>query len=552
MFEFEKVQGAARQLCRRAMLAALLVAPAAAQAQVAAPASEDSSDGRTGSAQAAQDDRQVDINEYIVRGNTVLDARTIERTVTPYLGPQRKMKDIEAARDALQAAYQQKGYQSVYVDLPGQQVAGGVVYLQVTETKVGRVRVVGAQYQSPLAVRDQVPSLQEGRVPDFNQAQVELGELNRAAKRQVMPLVKQGALPGTMDVDLKVEDQSPWRFSASVNNDHSADTEDLRATLSAGHDNLWQLGHVASLTFFGAPEDLDQAKVWSGSYTAPFQGTPWSLEATAYTSDSNVVTSGDTNVLGKGSAVGLKLNYTVPNTGTWFHSFGFGIDFKDSDEELRLGAEGDSVPLKYAPLTLSYTGFQQTENNQFSLGISATAGVRNLFGYGSGWEEFDQKRFQASPSFLLLKADASFTHTLKGGSQWYARLAGQATDSPLVSGEQFAAGGMYSVRGYLSAEAIGDFGVLGSVEWRTAPLPLWSSVLQDWRWYAFVDAARLGLREPLPEQQDRFSLASFGIGSSVKFGEHFFLRVDYALPLKEGPNTDNDEPNLHFNVGASY
>lgn len=94
--------------------------------------------------------------------------------------------------------------------------------------------------------------------------------------------------------------------------------------------------------------------------------------------------------------------------------------------------------------------------------------------------------------------------------------------------------------------------MLGSVEWRTAPLPLWSSLLQDWRWYAFVDAARLGLREPLPEQQDRFSLASFGIGSSVKFGEHFFLRVDYALPLKEGPNTDNDEPNLHFNVGASY
>lgn len=556
MFEFEKVQGAARRLRRRALLVALLVAllavPAAVQAQAAAQASESPSGDPAGAAQTAQDDRQVDINEYIVRGNTVLDARTIERTVTPYLGPQRKMKDIEAARDALQAAYQQKGYQSVYVDLPGQQVAGGVVYLQVTETKVGRVRVVGAQYQSPLAVRDRVPSLQEGQVPDFNQGQLELGELNRTAKRQVMPLVKQGALPGTMDVDLKVEDKSPWRFSASVNNDHSADTEDLRATLSAGYDNLWQLGHIASLTFFGAPEDLDQAKVWSGSYVAPFQGTPWSLEGTAYTSDSTVVTSGDTNVLGKGSAVGLKLNYTVPNTGNWFHSFGFGIDFKDSDEELRLGAEGDSVPLKYAPLTLSYTGFQQTENNQFSLGISATAGVRNLFGYGSGWEEFDQKRFQASPSFLLLKADASFTHTLKGGSQWYARLAGQATDSPLVSGEQFAAGGMYSVRGYLSAEAIGDFGVLGSVEWRTAPLPLWSSLLQEWRWYAFVDAARLGLREPLPEQQDRFSLASFGIGSSVKFGEHFFLRVDYALPLKEGPNTDNDEPNLHFNVGASY
>ena len=70
MLEFEKVQGAAKHLCRRAMLAALLAAPAAAQAQAAAQVSENPSDDRNGS---AQDDRQVDINEYIVRGNTVLD-----------------------------------------------------------------------------------------------------------------------------------------------------------------------------------------------------------------------------------------------------------------------------------------------------------------------------------------------------------------------------------------------------------------------------------------------------------------------------------------------
>lgn len=550
MFEHHRLQDTVERPRRCALLIALLAA--AASQTALAQTSSGSVVPAAPAAQSSESDRKVDINEYIVRGNTVLDARTIERTVTPYLGPQRKMKDIESARDALQAAYQQKGYQSVYVDLPDQQVSGGVVYLHVTETKVGRVRVVGAEYHSPLEVRDRVPSLKEGQVPDFNRAQAELGELNRTAKRQVVPLVKQGALPGTMDVDLKVEDRSPWRFSASVNNDHSADTEDLRATLSVGHDDLWQRGHIASLTFFGAPQDLDQAKVWSGSYTVPFQGTPWSLEGSAYTSDSNVVTTGDTNVLGKGSAFGLKANYSLVGTGNWFHSLGFGVDVKDSDEELRLGAEGSSVPLKYAPLTLSYAGLQQTENDQLSISLSATAGIRNLLGYGSDSAEFDQKRYRANPSFLLFKADTNYTHTLEGGSQWYARLAGQVTDSPLVSGEQFAAGGMYSVRGYLSAEAIGDFGVLGSLEWRTAPLPLWSSVLQDWRWYAYLDAARLGLREPLPEQQDRFSLASFGIGSSVKFGEHFFLRLDYALPLKEGPNTDNDEPNLHFNVGASY
>ncbi len=83
------------------------------------------------------------------------------------------------ARDALQAAYQEKGYQSVYVELPEQQVSGGVVYLQVTETTVGRVRVVGAKHYSPVELREEVPALEEGKVPDFAQVQRELAQVNR-------------------------------------------------------------------------------------------------------------------------------------------------------------------------------------------------------------------------------------------------------------------------------------------------------------------------------------------------------------------------------------
>ncbi len=71
---------------------------AAEQAAAAAPAS----------AQAAEAERRVNVNEYIVRGNTVLDVRSIERAVTPFLGPARTMKDIEGARDALLAVYQQR------------------------------------------------------------------------------------------------------------------------------------------------------------------------------------------------------------------------------------------------------------------------------------------------------------------------------------------------------------------------------------------------------------------------------------------------------------
>lgn len=495
--------------------------------------------------------RQVTISEYLVRGNTVLDARAIEEAVTPFLGPDRTLKDVEAARDALVAAYQARGYQSVYVDLPEQQVEQGLVVLQVSETTVGRLRVVGAQYNSPLDIRQQVPALTEGQVPDFTQAQVELTALNRGPKRQVMPLVRQGSLPNTMDVDLKVDDSSPWRGNVGLNNDYSADTKKLRTSVSLGHDNLWQLGHSATISFFGTPGDFSQTKVWSASYIAPLGRDGWTVEATGYRSNSAVASTGGTNVLGKGHALGMKLNYTVPASGTWWHSFSAGIDFKDNQEALQLNNTGTRVPLRYVPLGLSYNGFAQTDAATYGLGLSLVAGTRTAFGYGSNSKAFDDKRYKAAPSFLLLKGDANATYTLGSGAQLSGKLAMQLTDAPLVSGEQMAAGGANSVRGYLSAEATGDYGVSGGAEWRTPQLDYFSR-LENWRLYAFADGARLRLRDPLPEQKGLFGLASVGLGTSFQLWNYLNGRLDFAYPLRDGPRTHKHVRRINFNLSASY
>lgn len=39
-------------------------------------------------------------------------------------------------------------------------------------------------------------------------------------------------MPGTMDVDLNVDDKNPWGGSLTLNNDYSADTKRLRAIAS--------------------------------------------------------------------------------------------------------------------------------------------------------------------------------------------------------------------------------------------------------------------------------------------------------------------------------
>ncbi|WP_025140673.1 ShlB/FhaC/HecB family hemolysin secretion/activation protein [Achromobacter sp. DH1f] len=539
MHDFESRVGALRAMMRRAPGAMVLALAAGAAWAQPAPAADSNA-------------RRVNINEYIVRGNTVLDARDIEKAVYPYLGPDRTLADIESAREALQTIYQERGYQSVYVDLPEQQVADGIVFLQVAETKVGRVRVVGAKHYSPLTIRDEVPALQEGAVPNFNQAQAQLTDLNKGASRQVVPLVKEGRVPGTMDVDLKVEDKNPWHASLGLNNDYSADTKRLRSTASLGYDNLWQLGHSVSLTFFTAPQETDNAKVWSGSYSMPLD-KQWSLQFTGYKSDSNVATIGGTNVLGKGFSFGMSAIYTLAPQGDWYNSLSVGLDYKKFDETTRFGNNEDRIPLKYVPFTFSYNGYRYSESSQSSLGLSVVGASRSFFGMGSDWKEFDDKRYRASPSFALLRGDGTHTQNLFGDWQLGLRTGFQLSSGALVSNEQFSAGGSTSVRGYLAAERTGDDGFLGSVEWRTPSLARWlGSNVNEWRFYAFADAATLRLRDPLPEQDSSYSLASVGLGTRLQVLDWLSGSLDWGYPLKDGPNTKKHDPRLNFSVRASF
>jgi hemolysin activation/secretion protein len=151
-------------------------------------------------------------------------------------------------------------------------VKNGVILLQ-TEAKVGRLRVEGARYDSPQNIRDAVPALAEGKVPDFNQAQQQLTGLNRSADRQVIPVLKPGTMPQTVDVDLKVDDHSPLHGTLELNNDNSPGTSALRTSASLSYSNLWQLGHVISGTYVIAPQHPNDARVYAFSYLAPIRDT---------------------------------------------------------------------------------------------------------------------------------------------------------------------------------------------------------------------------------------------------------------------------------------
>ncbi|KLU24857.1 membrane protein [Caballeronia mineralivorans PML1(12)] len=498
--------------------------------------------------------QSFDVNEYIVRGNTTLESLEIEKAVYPFEGPGRSLTDVNAARDALQKAYQDKGYQSVVVELPPQQVKNGVIVLQVVEAKVGRLRVEGAKYYSPQNIRDAVPALAEGGVPDFTVAQQQLTDLNRSADRQVIPVLKPGTLPQTVDVDLKVDDHNPLHGSLEVNNDNSPSTSSLRTTASLSYSNLWQLGHVLSGTYLLAPQHPNDARVYSFSYLAPLKDSHWSLLATVVHSDSNVASLGGTNVLGKGTTYGLTAIYALPSTETYAQSVSVEIDRKHYDENVSLAGQTSTAPLTYVPVTFSYNGQLSRQHSQTAFSASLTTGIRGL---GSSANEFDNKRFNATPDFIYGKFDVNHTQNFDHDIQANAHVSAQFANSPLVSSEQFAAGGMNSVRGYMQAEDTADSGVIGSLELRSPSIAKYlggavGSKVNEWRFHAFVDAAHLWLLSPLPEQTASFNLLSMGVGTRVQLLKYASADFEAGWPLKAGGTTKQYSPRFDFFVRLAF
>lgn len=504
-------------------------------------------------------ERRVDIDAYDVDGNSKLDQDTIESAVYPFLGPQRTRQDVESARAALEHAYQDRGFQSVVVEIPPQTVNDGIVKLHVVEAPIGRLRVVGSRYYLPSKIKDQLPALTEGQVPNLKEAQNELNDVNRLPDRRVTPTLKPGKVPGTIDVDLHVNDTLPVHGSVEVNNDHSPNTQPLRALATVHYDDLWQEGHSISFTFLRAPENVHSGQVFSGSYLAPVWDSPWSILTYGYTSNSDVNTLGGTNVLGDGYTIGTRGVLQLPSFDEFTQSLNFGIDFKHFLEGVTFGTSGTLANIDYWPLTAAYNLNWNTPDTQVDTSTTVVLGTREL---GSPPVEFENNRAFARANFVHLNADVTLTQHFDADIQGIVHVSGQLADQPLLSSEQFAAGGLTSVRGYLQSEAIGDDGILESTELRSPSLvpllsdwvgPDWSSALiDDWRFVGFSDLARVWIIGALPGQTDAFTLESVGGGMRISLLSHFVGLVDVGVPLRSGPSTPARKPRLSFSVKTEF
>ncbi len=513
-------------------------------------------------AQPSEPDTTFDVWEYRVLGNTVLDVRAIETAVYPHLGPARSLADVQQARTSLEAAFRDKGYGTVYVDIPEQDTAEGIVRLQVTEGRLDRVQITGARYFANGRIRDRLPALEPGVVPALPKLQDQLALVNREnPDRTVTPILRAGRTPGTVDVELRVDDRLPLHGSLELNDRYSADTTETRLAANLSYGNLFQRHHSLSLQYQVAPQAPDESRVLAATYVAPL--SPSNLLAFyAVDTQSDVAALGTLSVLGQGRIYGARWIRLLPADSGRFHNLTLGFDFKDFDESIRLDELGAPIdtPIAYGAWSIAYAGGSNSAAWRASWNLGANLGLRGVL---NSADEFNAapndptdtrgKRSGAKPNYFYLRGNGSVERSLPRGFTAAIRLAGQFTTEPLINNEQFAIGGADSVRGFVESDQLGDMGISGSLELRGPSMSKWlGESVRDARAFVFYDAGIISVIDPGPEQISRFDLASVGAGLRFSGFGGLDAALDWAYPLVPSTRVRDGESRVHFSVKYGF
>ncbi len=504
------------------------------------------------------------MREYRVLGNTVLETRHIEGVLYPRLGPNKHFSDIEAARGALEEAYHAAGYGTVFVDIPPQQVVDGIVRLHVTEAKL-RVRSIGgARFFSEGQLLAELPASRPGTVPKLSDLQQQIGVVNAAsADRSVVPVLKAGPEPGTMDLALRVDDHLPLHGSVELDNQATPDTKPLRATVALSYDNLFNELDSIAAQYTVAPQKWGQVGVFAANYAFHpiWNGVRPSLSFT--NSSSDVAALGTLGVIGAGQIFSGRLVAPLQQAPGATQLLTMGLDYKHFHNTLDLAVTPTNntpvviEPTSYVNASLGYTGAWQQyasgsgaapELRRFeTISLVANVGPRGL---ANNSTDFANGRYQGGGNYAYLRLDSAFTANLPLDLQLGLRFGAQVALEPLLAYEQMNVTGVAGVRGYLEAEDLGDSAYMASMQLRSPIFHRAAYKLLDV--FGFFDAGQSHYIDALPGEPSHTELRSVGFGMDVLPGHAVTGQLIWADPLVNGPRTRAHESRLLFDLKGSF
>ncbi len=502
----------------------------------------------------AEQEQTFEIAEFKVEGNTLFTNERLSLLLDDFIGPGKTAADVDKARETLEKFHHDEGYPSVLVNIPEQKVEGGVIRLQVIESRIGVTRVTGNKHFSTEQILSKLPSLAPGTIIHAVDVEMDIGRANRNPDLKVTPTAMTPSKDlSSIDVDLKAEDHLPLHGSVEVNNRSSHDTSDLRVSAGAHYDNLWGREHSLSIQYQFSPQKFSEVEVVSASYMLP---APWYRDSNIVVygvySNSNTIFGDSFNELGKGDLIGIRYVLPFPAYKLLNGTAILGFDYKNFDETTsQAGSMVNNAPVEYMPFSLSYSGSVPDSTGLTLFNVGFNFAFRGLIARA---QAFDDKRIEARSDYFYVALGAERRQKLPYGAGLNVKLDGQIADQPLISNEEYAAGGMDSVRGYKESEVMGDSAFHGMIELVSPNLAPKFGLGERFLItpYVFYDYALVWVKRPLPSQERFMAPQGTGVGIRGLLFKDLEFQTDCAFALTETDKIKKWDNRIYFKVKYSF
>lgn len=200
---------------------------------------------------------------YEIRGDTLLSTNTLMSIFAKRTGTNVALSDITQAASEMQMEYRNRGFPTVKVVIPPQQLTNGIVKIRVFEGRLSDIFVDQNRYFSSNNVMRALPSLRTNIIINGPLFQAELDRANANQDRQIYPQLEEGLQENTSMLHLQVKDRLPLHAKVDFNNLSSPGTPELRVNTSASYQNLWQLEHSVGLQYSFSPESYKSGDSWN-------------------------------------------------------------------------------------------------------------------------------------------------------------------------------------------------------------------------------------------------------------------------------------------------
>jgi hemolysin activation/secretion protein len=520
------------------------------------------------------------VRAFQFHGNTVFNDKQLNDVLASHIGKTLTSDQLEDCRLALTKLYVEHGYINSGAVLPDQTVKDGVVRYNIVEGQLGEVHLTFVDSQGHPTNH----LLREHYVL----SRVKLGStgaLNLVRLKNQLELLRQdpnirninaelrpGAAPGQSVLDLQVHEENPFQAGLEFSNRRPPSVGEMAFDLLASDRDVTGNGDALNIRYDianGAWNDIQLAGSddYSVDYTLPI--TPYDTTfQVSYTETDTVVGETPFQDLGIKSlsntfamtvrqplfrqpVAQLPVDGKPGSPAMEFDVFATGA-IRDDRTNLS-GSSFDFAPGEFngtTHITVLRFGQEFTARTQ-----QAAFSARSTVSVGVPWFDFtpNGEADGAGGKFVAWLGQAQYVRLLQRigpipteNWQFIARIAGQISDRELPTLEQFAVGGIDSVRGYEENQLVRDQGLTATLEMR---IPVMRKEEKDILEVApFFDVGYAINHADVAPTSD--VIYSVGLGFLYNPNDHISARLYYGVPLTsfDRTHTNLQDYGIYFDL----